>query len=192
MVSRASRDRRSAAKDAPSVAEGYHLDWMFTRHDLGKDLVWGREFSLCERAGSVIENTQKVQDNTLKVKKTLKDMHRTLLDAILASGGGTLPESVLNSVHSLRMPGFLSSGFFIRVILVVYLGAGFYLSTDISEFNIPTSYEELGDVLKMARIMLQVKGILQSTVETFVSQYEGINRKEEVHSGECDVGWPTG
>ncbi|CAG8602051.1 2033_t:CDS:10, partial [Acaulospora morrowiae] len=33
---------------APSNAEGYHVDWMFTRHDLGKDLSWGREFSVCE------------------------------------------------------------------------------------------------------------------------------------------------
>lgn len=32
MVSRASRDRRAGAMDAPETAEGYHLDWMFTVH----------------------------------------------------------------------------------------------------------------------------------------------------------------
>lgn len=30
IVSRASRDRRTTAVNAPSDAEGYHLDWMFT------------------------------------------------------------------------------------------------------------------------------------------------------------------
>ncbi|CAG8589694.1 7111_t:CDS:2 [Paraglomus brasilianum] len=30
VVSRASWDRRANAVDAPSNAEGYHLDWMFT------------------------------------------------------------------------------------------------------------------------------------------------------------------
>ncbi|CAG8541090.1 3645_t:CDS:10, partial [Funneliformis mosseae] len=43
VVSRASRDRRANAVDAPSNAEGYHLDWMFTRHDLGKDLIISAE-----------------------------------------------------------------------------------------------------------------------------------------------------
>ncbi|GET61601.1 protein NYNRIN-like [Rhizophagus irregularis DAOM 181602=DAOM 197198] len=37
------------------------------RHDLAKDMTWGREFSLCERAGSKIENNRKILDNTLKV-----------------------------------------------------------------------------------------------------------------------------
>ncbi|RUP47447.1 hypothetical protein BC936DRAFT_145725 [Jimgerdemannia flammicorona] len=74
VVSRSSRDRRTTAVDASSDAEGYHLDWMFTRHDLGKDLMWGREFSLCERAGSKIENRQKVLNNSLKVQKTLNGL----------------------------------------------------------------------------------------------------------------------
>ncbi|RUS22904.1 hypothetical protein BC937DRAFT_95225 [Endogone sp. FLAS-F59071] len=74
MVSRASRDRRMEALDAPDHTEGFHIDWLFTRHDLAKDLPWGREFSLCERAGSKVENEKKVLSNTLKVQKTLKDL----------------------------------------------------------------------------------------------------------------------
>jgi hypothetical protein len=54
MVSRASRDRKSEATDASKNTEGFHLDWKFTRHDLGTNLPYGREFSLCERAGSRI------------------------------------------------------------------------------------------------------------------------------------------
>ncbi|CAG8734344.1 4712_t:CDS:2, partial [Rhizophagus irregularis] len=61
-VPRASRDRRKKAMNASSDAEVHSQ-----RHDLAKDMTWGREFSLCERAGSKIENNRKILDNTLKV-----------------------------------------------------------------------------------------------------------------------------
>ncbi|PKY37705.1 hypothetical protein RhiirA4_450603 [Rhizophagus irregularis] len=38
-------------------------------HELGAKESWDHEFSLCERAGSVIDNTMKIFSNTLKVKK---------------------------------------------------------------------------------------------------------------------------
>ncbi|CAJ0837619.1 9976_t:CDS:2, partial [Entrophospora sp. SA101] len=66
MVSCSSRERHISAIDAPENVKGYHLDWMFTRHDLGHHLAWGREFSVCEQAGPKIENDKKVLDNTLK------------------------------------------------------------------------------------------------------------------------------
>ncbi|RIB22565.1 hypothetical protein C2G38_2033470 [Gigaspora rosea] len=67
IVSRASRQHRILAIGASDKAEG---DWHFTdKHDLAKDLTWGKEFSLCERAGSKIENGKKILDNTFKVQK---------------------------------------------------------------------------------------------------------------------------
>ncbi|CAG8523825.1 16650_t:CDS:2 [Funneliformis caledonium] len=38
----------------------------FQKHDLRKELRWGREFSLCERTSSKCEDTSKVLSNTLK------------------------------------------------------------------------------------------------------------------------------
>ncbi|CAG8467813.1 9165_t:CDS:10 [Funneliformis caledonium] len=177
-VSRASRDRRRKAIDASSDVEGYHIDWLFTRHDLAKDMTWGREFSLCERAGSRIENHKKILDNTLKVQKTLKDMHKTLIDTIVMTSGGTISKEVLDVIPKMLMPGFLSSRFFIRMILIMYVGAGFYLSAELAEFDIPTAYEELEGVLKMARVMLQAKRMLFSTVTLFASTKERAEREK--------------
>lgn len=84
-------------------------------------------------------------------------MHRTLVDAVVVAGGGTISKQVLHAIPKLLMPGFISSGFFIRVILVAYVGAGFYISAELAEFDIPSSNNELSGVIKMARIMLQVK-----------------------------------
>ncbi|CAJ0639611.1 12420_t:CDS:10 [Entrophospora sp. SA101] len=157
MVSRASRDRQAGAMDAPETAEGYHLDWMFTKHDLAKDLPYGREFSLCERTGSRIENERKILSNTLKAQKTLRDMHRTLVEAISVEGGGMLSKQVLRATTKLLMPGFLSHCFFIRAFLVVYIGGGFYSSIILADFDIPSTYSELGSIIKVSRIMLRVK-----------------------------------
>ncbi|CAG8509376.1 19185_t:CDS:10 [Rhizophagus irregularis] len=167
MVSRASRDRRAGAMDAPETAEGYHLDWMFTKHDLAKDLPYGREFSLCERTGSRIENERKILSNTLKAQKTLRDMHRTLVEAISVEGGGMLSKQVLRATTKLLMPGFLSHCFFIRAFLVVYIGDGFYSSVILADFDIPSTYSELGSIIKVSRIMLQVKKLLNLTVCRF-------------------------
>ncbi|CAG8438501.1 hypothetical protein GLOIN_2v1775768 [Rhizophagus irregularis DAOM 181602=DAOM 197198] len=62
-VSRASRARRDKACEGD---EGIHLDWLFN-HELGAKESWNHEFSLCERAGSVIDNTMKIFSNTLKL-----------------------------------------------------------------------------------------------------------------------------
>ncbi|CAJ0769465.1 12254_t:CDS:2, partial [Entrophospora sp. SA101] len=144
----ASRDRQAGAMDAPETAEGYHLDWMFTKHDLAKDLPYGREFSLCERTGSRIENERKILSNTLKAQKTLRDMHRTLVEAISVEGGGMLSKQVLRATTKLLMPGFLSHCFFIRAFLVVYIGGGFYSSIILADFDIPSTYSELGSIIK--------------------------------------------
>ncbi|CAG8762177.1 21272_t:CDS:2, partial [Gigaspora rosea] len=167
VVSRASRDRRANAVDAPSNAEGYHLDWMFTRHDLGKDLSWGREFSICERAGSKVENKRKVISNNLKGQKILRDMHRSLTEVIYTGGDGMLSKPVLQSITKLLMPGFLSSYFILRAILVIYVGGGYYASINLADFDIPTKYEELKSVIEISRIMLQVKKLLSTTITRF-------------------------
>ncbi|CAG8712818.1 8122_t:CDS:2 [Gigaspora margarita] len=110
VVSRASRNRQAEAINAPSNAEGYHLDWMFM----------GREFSLCEHTGSKMEDMPKILLNTLKVQKTLRDMHRTLIEAISAEGGGILSKPVLQAGTKLLMPGFLSSYFlFVQYLLSI-------------------------------------------------------------------------
>ncbi|CAI2190225.1 15221_t:CDS:2, partial [Funneliformis geosporum] len=139
----------------------------------------GREFSLCERAGSKIENNRKILDKALKVQKTLKDMHKTLTDTIVMTSDGAISKEVLDVIPKMLMPGFLSSRFFIRLILIIYVGAGFYLSAELAEFDIPTAYEELMGVLKMARIMLQAKErMLSSTVALFASTKERAEREK--------------
>ncbi|CAG8622455.1 4060_t:CDS:2 [Rhizophagus irregularis] len=60
-VSRARRDK------AHEGDERFHLDWLFCEQE-----TWGREFSLCKRAGSVIDNLKKIFSNTLKIKKNIK------------------------------------------------------------------------------------------------------------------------
>ncbi|CAG8641243.1 5411_t:CDS:2 [Funneliformis mosseae] len=167
MVSRSSRDRRSEATDAPDRVEGFHLDWMFTRHDLGKDKSYGREFSLCERAGSKIDNDTKNFSDILKVLKTLRDMHRSLVKAIAIESGGALSKQVLNACNKLIMPGFASSWFYLRAVLIIYVGGGFYASFELGKFDIPTSYDELWKLTKIARIMLQIKKLLRFTVSRF-------------------------
>ncbi|RUP45027.1 hypothetical protein BC936DRAFT_148706 [Jimgerdemannia flammicorona] len=141
MVSRTSRDRRANNTNTPDHSGGYHLDWMFTKHDLANDLPWGREFSLCGRAGSKAENDRKITSNALRIQKTLRDMHWSLIEDIATTGRGMVSKPVLNSFVKLLMPGFLSSYFFIRIILVVYVGAGFYASVGLQDFDIPMKYD---------------------------------------------------
>ncbi|CAI2181372.1 15231_t:CDS:10 [Funneliformis geosporum] len=167
VVSRASRDRRANAIDAPDKAEGYHLDWMFTKHDLGKNLSWGQEFSVCERTGSKIENKRKIISNNLKAQKTLRDMHRSLIEVISAEGGGILSKPILQASTKLIMPGFLSSYFLMRAILIIYVGEGYYSSINLADFDIPTKYEELKSIIEISRIMLQVKKLLSITITRF-------------------------
>ncbi|CAG8457579.1 17315_t:CDS:2 [Acaulospora morrowiae] len=188
VVSRSSRNCRVEAIDASSNIEGYHLDWMFTKHDLGKELCWGREFSLCERAGSKSEDTRKVLSNTLKVQKTLRDMHRNLFESISAESNGTLSKPVIHASTKLLMPGFLSSYFFLRIILIIYIGGGFYVSANLADFYIPTKYEELESILKISRTMLQIKKLLSTTISRFKSMR---NRAEKEKFSPGKVKVPT-
>ncbi|RHZ44323.1 hypothetical protein Glove_740g8 [Diversispora epigaea] len=150
-----SRNCWAEAIDAPSNAEGYHLNWMFMvwRHDLDRELCWGREFSLCERTGSKAEDTSKILSNTLK--------------AIFAEGGGTLSKPVLQAGTKLLMPRFLSSHFFIRAILIIYIGGGFYASVNLADIYIPTKYQELEFIIKISRTMFQIKKLLSVTISRF-------------------------
>ncbi|KAG9300280.1 hypothetical protein G9A89_011353 [Geosiphon pyriformis] len=166
MVSRASRNRKASALDSPDNAEGFHVDWMFTRHDLSNK-SWGQEFSMCERAGSKPDNKAKIDSDTLKLQKTLRDMHKALLKDISTAGGGAVTKPVLKAFTKLIMPGFVSSFFFIRVILVVYVGAGFYASRQMAEFNIPTTYDQLEGFIDVARAMLRTKNIMRNTISWF-------------------------
>ncbi|CAI2191892.1 16325_t:CDS:1, partial [Funneliformis geosporum] len=47
--------------------------------------------------------------------------------------------------------------FFLQAVLIVYVGANFYVFTDLAELEIPTNYDELDKILKVARIILQIK-----------------------------------
>ncbi|CAG8456502.1 10196_t:CDS:2 [Cetraspora pellucida] len=148
------------------------------KHDFAKDLTWGQEFSLCERAGSKIENGRKILDNTLKVQKTLRDMHETLLETLSQAGGGTVPVRVLKAFRKLVLPGFISSRFFIRVLLNVYIGGKYYGSNVLAEFDIPTRFDELGKIVTIARVMLNVK----QTIKTFTLMKEASEKNK--HSTE--------
>ncbi|CAG8705149.1 2964_t:CDS:10 [Funneliformis mosseae] len=178
MVSRASRQRRTQAIDASDKAEGYHLDWLFTRHDLARDLTWGREFSLCERAGSKIENGRKILDNTLKVQKTLRDMHQTLLETLSNAGGGAVPVKVAQAFRKLLLPGFISSRFFIRVLLNVYIGGKYHGSVILAEFDVPTRFDEMSKIVTIARMMLNIKNIFKQTIRTFTLMEEASKKKK--------------
>ncbi|KAF0354456.1 hypothetical protein F8M41_014991 [Gigaspora margarita] len=177
-----SRQRRILAIGASDKAEGYHADWLFTKHDLAKDLTWGQEFSLCERAGSKIENGRKILDNTLKVQKTLRDMHQTLMEAVSQAGCGTVPVKVLKAFQKLILPGFISSRFFIRVLLNVYIGSKYYGSIVLAEFDIPTQFDELGKIATIARVILNVKNIFKQTIRTFTLMKEASEKNK--HSKE--------
>lgn len=84
-------------------------------------------------------------------------MHRTLIQDISTTGNGAVSNQVLHAFTKLLLPGFISSFFFMRIILVVYVGAGFYASIQLGEFNIPATYDQLWSVVDIARAMLQVK-----------------------------------
>ncbi|RUS27713.1 hypothetical protein BC938DRAFT_482843, partial [Jimgerdemannia flammicorona] len=85
---------------------------------------------------------------------------------------------------------FLSSYFFIRIILVVYVGAGFYASVGLQDFDIPMKYDQLSGVVKIARAMLQTKNPITNTplswyismkkiLHTTITRYEQIKARAE-------------
>ncbi|CAG8810579.1 4423_t:CDS:2, partial [Dentiscutata erythropus] len=144
------------------------------------------EFSLCERTGSKTEDMPKILSNTLKVQKTLRDMHRTLIEAISAEGGGTLSKPVLQAGTKLLMPGFLSSHFFIRAILIIYIGSGFYASVNLADVYIPTKYQELEFIIKISRTMLQIKKLLSVTISRF-KQMKSRAEREKFAPGKVTI-----
>ncbi|RUP45327.1 LOW QUALITY PROTEIN: hypothetical protein BC936DRAFT_148311 [Jimgerdemannia flammicorona] len=162
MVSRASRARRSHALglDNAENAEGHRIDWMFTKPDLEKNLPWGLEFSLCERAGSTVTS------DTIKVQKNLRDMHASLVEHIKTVGCG-LTQPVLRASTKLVMPGFLSTSFQLRVLLLVYVGGNFYASMELARVDIPTTHKELKGIVNIGRVMLQVTNILRTNAHRF-------------------------
>ncbi|CAG8517742.1 16529_t:CDS:2 [Acaulospora colombiana] len=105
-----------ASSTATTIEENDYLDKDSQKHELEKDLPWGREFSMCE---SKVDDDAK---DILKTQKTLRDMHKSLVNAIMAESGGSLTKHVLRAYTELLMPGFVSKSFFIRAILIVYVG----------------------------------------------------------------------
>ncbi|CAG8699113.1 7317_t:CDS:2, partial [Funneliformis caledonium] len=156
------------ATDAPDRVEGFHIDWMFTRHDLRKDKSYGREFSLCKCAGSKIDNDTKNFSDILKVLKILRNMHRSLVKAIAIESGRALSKQVLNACNKLIMPGFASSWFYLRAVLIIYVGGGFYASFELGKFDIPTSYDELWKLTKLHELCCKLRlKLLHFTVSRF-------------------------
>ena len=84
-------------------------------------------------------------------------MHRTLIDTLVETGGGAVSKTVAQGLNKFLMPGFVSSNYFIRVLLDMYVGGGYHVSIRLAEFDIPTTYNDLSGIIKMARTMLQVK-----------------------------------
>jgi hypothetical protein len=61
-------------------------------------------------------------------------MHEILIDTIVVTSGGAISKEILGIIPKMLMPGFLSSRFFIRMILIIYVSAGFYLLAELVEF----------------------------------------------------------
>ena len=141
----------------PSSVLFFTMSWMlmvfWQCHDLS-NASWGQEFSMCECAGSELMKALRIPSLTLRVQKTIWDMHKALVKDISTAGAGAVSKPVLNAFPRLLMPAFVSSYFFFRIILIGYIGAGFYASVQLSEFNIPTMDEELGNIVNIAREML--------------------------------------
>ncbi|CAG8610366.1 916_t:CDS:2, partial [Paraglomus occultum] len=168
-------DKKGLKKVAKTVI---HHGVCGAKHDLAKDLTWGREFLLCERAGSKIENGRKILDNTLKVQKTLQDMHQVLLETLSNAGGGGVPVKVIQAFRKLLLPGFISSRFFIRILLNVYIGGKYHGSIMLAEFDVPTQFDEMSKIVTIARMMLNVKNIFKQTIKTFTLMEEASKKKK--------------
>jgi len=169
LVSRASRARRARAlalDNASENAEGHRIDWLFTKHNLERNLSWGLEFSLCERAGSTTDNEKKIASDTIKVQKILRDMHTNLVEYIKTAGGG-LTQPMLRASTKLVMPGFISTCFQLRVLLLVYIGGNFYASMELARLDIPTTHKELKEIVNIGKVMLQVTNVLRVTIHRF-------------------------
>jgi len=88
-------------------------------------------------------------------------MHMSLIKSIASIGNKRVSKEVLQLFPKLLMPGLLSSHFYLQAVLIVYVGAGFYISTDLAELEIPTDYDELDKILNVARIILRIKKLLK-------------------------------
>ncbi|GES83370.1 hypothetical protein GLOIN_2v221147 [Rhizophagus clarus] len=93
-------------------------------------------------------------------------------------GGGMLSKPVLRASSKLLMPGFLSSYFFMRAILIIYVGEGYYSSLNLADFDIPTKYEELEYTIRISRIMIQVKRLLSTTISRFKRMKERAEKEK--------------
>lgn len=83
-----------------------------------------------------------------------KDMYKSFTDTIVITSGGIILKEVFAVILKMLMSGFLLSRFFIWLILIIYVSIEFYLSAELTEFDILITYEELVGVLKIMRIIL--------------------------------------
>ncbi|CAJ0864769.1 3125_t:CDS:2 [Entrophospora sp. SA101] len=89
----------------------FRLDIYGVKHDIGKDLPYGREFSLCERAGSKIENDtkkfsfhydlQKLLRSTVSHFKLIKERAKKE-NFVLGKVVTTKPKGISNIAESTR------------------------------------------------------------------------------------------
>ena len=73
-------------------------------------------------------------------------MHQTLLETLSNAGG----ELFLSKSFKLSRNCFCP-------VLNVYIGGKYYGSTILSEFDIPTQFNEMDKIVTIARVMLNVK-----------------------------------
>ncbi|KAG9303850.1 hypothetical protein G9A89_018747, partial [Geosiphon pyriformis] len=149
---------RDNALDGTNNAEGSRLDWLFSacKHNLGKDAYWGREFGLAENTGSNVGNKY------IKSKKNLRDM-MCLIDGTLPSRGRS---PIIDKARSrMILPALIFLPWRFHVITLSALNQTWCGVSDLGCVDIPTTFDEIHEVLKCCTIMLH--NILQETVEIY-------------------------
>ena len=79
------------------------------------------------------------------------------METLSEVGGGALLVKVVQAFWQLILPGFITSWFFIHVLVNMYIGSKYYGSTVLGEFDIPTRFDEMGKIVEIAWIMLTIK-----------------------------------
>ncbi|RUS32979.1 hypothetical protein BC938DRAFT_473625 [Jimgerdemannia flammicorona] len=162
MCSRASRERRQVAVDRAKINEGSKLDWLFSRHDLGPAYYWGQEFGIVENAGTKCDNKRKVSKDSLRTMKNLRDMLLSIRKRFPVPGESSILDEAFKQ---LVLPGIVMSSWTYRIIAVSPIDDTWHGLIDVDKFILPTTMNELQQVLKCCRSMLLVREILKKTIQ---------------------------
>ncbi|KAG9296948.1 hypothetical protein G9A89_003662 [Geosiphon pyriformis] len=74
--------------------------------------------------------------------------HSDPLNTLSETGGGALSPKIIQNFPKLLIPGFVSSRFFVRVLLNVCFGGEYCGSTKLAELDIPTQLNDLRRIVR--------------------------------------------